>query len=69
MCAGAAVAATNNVCGVGVAHRANISGLRILGSASHDAMEADALTYMYHDNHVSTFISLSPLLSLVPLRI
>eukprot|EP00026_Physarum_polycephalum_P000050 Phypoly_transcript_00050.p1 GENE.Phypoly_transcript_00050~~Phypoly_transcript_00050.p1 ORF type:complete len:851 (+),score=68.86 Phypoly_transcript_00050:2980-5532(+) len=52
MCAGAAAAATNDVCGVGVAYHANVSGLRILGGPSHDAMEAAALMYNYDDNHI-----------------
>lgn len=54
MCAGAAVASTNDKCGVGVAFDGKVSGLRILGSSSHDAMEAAALTYRYNDNYVSS---------------
>jgi hypothetical protein len=48
------VATANDVCGVGVAFGASVSGLRILGGPSHDAMEAHALTYQYHDNHISS---------------
>lgn len=52
MCAGAAVASANSKCGVGVAFNASVSALRILGGPSHDAMEAHALTYRYHENHI-----------------
>lgn len=52
MCAGATAASTNDVCGIGVAFEASVSGLRILGGPSSDAMEAQALTYKYHDNHI-----------------
>lgn len=52
MCAGATAASTNEFCGVGVAFEASVSGLRILGGPSSDAMEAQALTYMYHGNHI-----------------
>ncbi|XP_042230513.1 proprotein convertase subtilisin/kexin type 7-like [Homarus americanus] len=41
-CAGEIAAVTNNVCGVGVAYRANISGIRVLGGRMTDSMEAAA---------------------------
>lgn len=53
MCAGATAASANSMCGVGVAFQAFISGLRILGGPSSDAMEAEALSYMFQLNHVS----------------
>ncbi|RXG59176.1 Proprotein convertase subtilisin/kexin type 7 [Armadillidium vulgare] len=41
-CAGEIAAVTNHVCGVGVAYRANISGIRVLGERMTDSMEAAA---------------------------
>lgn len=41
-CAGEIAAAANSVCGVGVAYRANISGIRVLGGRMTDSMEAAA---------------------------
>ncbi|KAK7081334.1 Proprotein convertase subtilisin/kexin type 7 [Halocaridina rubra] len=41
-CAGEIAAVANNVCGVGVAYRANISGIRVLGGRMTDSMEAAA---------------------------
>lgn len=41
-CAGEIAAVANSVCGVGVAYRANISGIRVLGGRMTDSMEASA---------------------------
>lgn len=41
-CAGEIAAVANSVCGVGVAYRANISGIRVLGGRMTDSMEAAA---------------------------
>ncbi|XP_045624519.2 proprotein convertase subtilisin/kexin type 7 [Procambarus clarkii] len=41
-CAGEIAAVANSVCGVGVAYRANISGIRVLGGRMTDTMEAAA---------------------------
>eukprot|EP00051_Salpingoeca_urceolata_P013044 m.163109 g.163109 ORF g.163109 m.163109 type:complete len:734 (-) comp17682_c0_seq2:115-2316(-) len=44
-CAGAAAASTNDVCGVGVAYEASISGIRMLDGIVSDLTEAAALSY------------------------
>ncbi|CAL4107346.1 unnamed protein product [Meganyctiphanes norvegica] len=41
-CAGEIAAVANSVCGVGVAYRSNISGIRVLGGRMTDSMEAAA---------------------------
>lgn len=41
-CAGEIAAVANSVCGVGVAYRSNISGIRVLGGRMTDSMEAQA---------------------------
>jgi len=51
-CAGEIAAAPNNACGVGVAYGAKVAGLRILSGPVTDSMEADALTYKWHLNHI-----------------
>ncbi|KAG5458486.1 MAG: peptidase S8/S53 domain-containing protein, partial [Olpidium bornovanus] len=52
-CAGEIAAVRdNNVCGVGVAYNARVSGIRILSKDITDADEAMALNYRYHDNHI-----------------
>ncbi|KAK4324916.1 hypothetical protein Pmani_004476 [Petrolisthes manimaculis] len=44
-CAGEIAAVANGVCGVGVAYRANISGIRVLGGRMTDSMEAKAFVH------------------------
>lgn len=39
-------------CGVGAAYRAQLAGLRLIATASTDAMEADALSYDYGQIHI-----------------
>jgi kexin len=51
-CAGQIAAAPNTACGVGVAHGARVSGLRILSAAVTDSMEADALNFRWNENHI-----------------
>lgn len=51
-CAGEIAAVRNDVCGVGVAYDAKISGLRILSALISDADEAIAMNYAYQDNHI-----------------
>lgn len=41
-CAGEIAAVANSICGVGVAYRANISGVRVLSGRMTDSMEAAA---------------------------
>ncbi|KAL1917644.1 uncharacterized protein VTP21DRAFT_4037 [Calcarisporiella thermophila] len=53
-CAGEIAAARNDMCGVGVAYEAKISGIRMLSGAIIDADEAAALTHAYHDNAIYT---------------
>lgn len=51
-CAGEVAAVKNNVCGVGVAWNAKVSGLRILSKLITDADEAVAMTYDFQHNHI-----------------
>ncbi|KAH8844454.1 hypothetical protein MCOR07_010767 [Pyricularia oryzae] len=51
-CAGEVAAVRNDVCGVGVAFDAKVSGLRILSKLISDADEAVALNYDFHNNHI-----------------
>ncbi|CAG8433712.1 11274_t:CDS:10 [Ambispora gerdemannii] len=51
-CAGEVAALRNDVCGVGVAWDAKVSGVRILSAEISDADEAEALNYQYHKNHI-----------------
>ena len=51
-CAGLIAAATNNVCGVGVAYGAQVSGIRLLGGLVVDATEAKAFLYKAHLNDI-----------------
>ena len=44
-CAGVVAAASNNVCGRGVAYQAGIAGIKILGKAAYDYQEAQALSH------------------------
>ncbi len=50
--AGCAAAASNSVCGVGSAPKAKVSGIRILSQMVSDEIEAQALSYEYHTNHI-----------------
>ncbi|BFZ53720.1 pheromone processing endoprotease [Savitreella phatthalungensis] len=51
-CAGEIAALRNDVCGIGIAHEAKLSGLRILSARITDADEALALNYDFHNNHI-----------------
>ncbi|KAI8906594.1 peptidase S8/S53 domain-containing protein [Powellomyces hirtus] len=51
-CAGEVAAVRNDVCGVGVAYNAKVSGVRILGGALTEADEAAAINYDYQNNHI-----------------
>ncbi|KAL1921957.1 uncharacterized protein VTP21DRAFT_10599 [Calcarisporiella thermophila] len=51
-CAGEIAAVKNDICGVGVAYEAKVSGIRILSSEITEADEATALNYGYQDNHI-----------------
>ncbi|CAG8464667.1 11321_t:CDS:2 [Ambispora leptoticha] len=51
-CAGEIAAQRNDVCGVGIAWDAKVSGIRILSAEISDADEAEALNYKYHQNHI-----------------
>ena len=52
-CAGLVAAiADNNLCGVGVAYRGQVSGIRMLDGTITDLLEAKSLTYKPHTNHI-----------------
>jgi kexin len=51
-CAGEIAAIKNDVCGVGVAYEAHVSGVRILSGPIADVDEAAALNYAYQENHI-----------------
>jgi len=51
-CAGEVAAARNNVCGVGVAYDARISGVRILSAPIPDVDEAAAVIYGFQENDI-----------------
>lgn len=51
-CAGEIAAVKNDVCGVGVAYGAKISGIRILSASISDADEASALNFGYQTNDI-----------------
>ncbi|CAI4219363.1 unnamed protein product [Parascedosporium putredinis] len=51
-CAGEIAAVRNDVCGVGVAYEARVSGLRILSKLISDEDEAVAMTYDYQNNQI-----------------
>lgn len=51
-CAGEIAAVKNNVCGVGVAYKARIGGLRILSKIITDEDEAHAMNYAMQDNQI-----------------
>ena len=50
--AGIIAARDNNSCGVGVAYRAQIAGLRIIADSISDADEANAFSYMRNKIHI-----------------
>ncbi|KAJ3245093.1 pheromone processing endoprotease [Chytriomyces hyalinus] len=51
-CAGEIVAAKNKVCGIGIAHQAKVSAVRILGGSLTEADEAASINYKFHENHI-----------------
>lgn len=51
-CSGEIAAGANDACGVGVAYKAKVAGLRILSGAITDADEAAALNYKYQENEI-----------------
>ena len=51
-CAGEIAAVKNNVCGVGVAYKSRIGGLRILSKIITDEDEAKAMNYAMQDNQI-----------------
>lgn len=52
-CAGLVAAVANNhLCGVGVAYKGQVSGIRMLDGTITDLLEAKSLTYMPHTNHI-----------------
>ncbi|TIB70057.1 hypothetical protein E3P77_00013 [Wallemia ichthyophaga] len=51
-CAGEIAAASNDVCGVGVAYESKVAGIRILSTPISDADEATALNYAYQLNDI-----------------
>lgn len=51
-CAGEIAAVPNDVCGVGVAYRSQVAGIRILSAPISDADEAAALNYEYQNNEI-----------------
>ncbi|KAJ3299211.1 pheromone processing endoprotease, partial [Blyttiomyces sp. JEL0837] len=51
-CAGQIVAARNDVCGIGVAWDAKVSGIRILSGVLTHADEASAINYAMDKNHI-----------------
>ncbi|KAJ3013273.1 pheromone processing endoprotease [Thoreauomyces humboldtii] len=51
-CAGEVAAVRNDVCGVGVAYDAQVSGVRILGGPLTEADEAAAINFDYQNNDI-----------------
>ncbi|KAG2232662.1 hypothetical protein INT48_006841 [Thamnidium elegans] len=51
-CAGEIAAAKNDLCGVGIAYDAKVSGIRILSGEITEADEAAALNYEFQKNHI-----------------
>ncbi|KIS68854.1 putative serine-type endopeptidase [Mycosarcoma maydis] len=51
-CAGEIAAVKNDVCGVGVAYEAKVSGVRILSGPISDVDEAASLNYAYQENDI-----------------
>jgi subtilisin-like proprotein convertase family protein len=52
--AGVAAARDESTCGVGVAYRANIAGVRLLSGFTTDVLEADALNHALNVNDISS---------------
>ncbi|KAJ3007984.1 pheromone processing endoprotease [Thoreauomyces humboldtii] len=51
-CAGEVAAVKNDICGVGVAYTAKVSGVRILGGPLTEADEAASINYDYQNNQI-----------------
>ncbi|EEB09213.1 kexin [Schizosaccharomyces japonicus yFS275] len=51
-CAGEVAAAWNDVCGVGIAPKAKVAGLRMLSGPVTDLMESEALNYGFDTNDI-----------------
>mgnify|MGYP002384929325 CR=1 FL=1 len=51
-CAGEIAAVVNDRCGVGVAYKSKVSGIRILSGDVTDEIEAASLNYMWDVNHI-----------------
>ncbi|KAF3938518.1 Kexin [Dactylella cylindrospora] len=51
-CAGEVAAVKNDVCGVGVAYKSKVAGIRILSKSISDADEAVALNYAWEKNNI-----------------
>ncbi|WBW73411.1 kexin [Schizosaccharomyces osmophilus] len=51
-CAGEVAGAWNDVCGVGIAPKAKVAGLRILSAPINDVVESEALNYGFQTNHI-----------------
>ncbi|KAI7862795.1 peptidase S8/S53 domain-containing protein [Spinellus fusiger] len=51
-CAGEIAAVRNDVCGVGIAYGAKVSGIRILSMGITEGDEAEALNYKYQENDI-----------------
>lgn len=51
-CAGQIAAQKNNLCGVGIAYKSKVAGLRILSGAITDIDEAAALNYAYQNTSI-----------------
>ncbi|EPY52611.1 kexin [Schizosaccharomyces cryophilus OY26] len=51
-CAGEVAASWNDVCGVGIAPKAKVAGVRILSAPINDVVESEALNYGFQTNHI-----------------
>ncbi|ORX51333.1 hypothetical protein DM01DRAFT_1289941 [Hesseltinella vesiculosa] len=51
-CAGQIAAVKNDVCGIGIAYKSKVSGVRILSGEITDVDEAAALNYKYQENDI-----------------
>jgi kexin len=51
-CAGELVSLKNNLCGVGIAWQARVSGVRILSGPLTEVDEASAINYAYQENQI-----------------
>ncbi|KAL4811626.1 peptidase S8/S53 domain-containing protein [Aspergillus spinulosporus] len=52
LCAAEIAAAKNQVCGLGLAFRSRVSGIRLLSGPSDDVDQAAAVNYDYQNNHI-----------------